>query len=83
MDQWYRHRWKGAPGPVGHADLWSKIHFLVTAHGDTLSFQRVPSHTDIKGNEEADRLAEEGREKQVSCAMGMTWSIRAAGEVCI
>ena len=63
MDKWHRHGWKGASGPIGHADLWSKVHFLVKAHGDTLSFQWVPSHTEFPGNEEADKLAEQGREK--------------------
>lgn len=63
MDKWHRHRWGAASGPVGHADLWSKVHFLVKAHAESLTFQWVPSHTDIRGNEEADQLAEKGREK--------------------
>ena len=46
---------------MGHADLWKEILELIILHEDTLSFQWVPLHLDIHGNEEADALAEKGR----------------------
>ena len=61
MFKWRRHGWVGAAGPVGHSDLWQQIYILTLMHGDTLSFQWVPSHIGIEGNEQADRLAELGR----------------------
>ena len=42
---------------MGHPDLWQHIYTLTLKHGDTLSFQ----HFGIEGDEEADKLAEEGR----------------------
>ena len=41
---------------MGHADLWKEILDLIILHEDTLSFQWVPLHVDIHGNEEADAL---------------------------
>ena len=61
MYKWRRHGWVGAAGPVGHPDLWQQSYALTLMHADALSFQWVPSHIGIEGNEAADRLAELGR----------------------
>ena len=61
MFKWRRHGRKGWSSPIGHSDLWQQIHSLVTMHGDTLQFVWVPSHVNIEGNEQADKLAENGR----------------------
>ena len=57
MYKWGRHGCVGASGPVG---LWRQIYALVILHGDTLIFQWAPSHVHIEGNEQADKLAEQG-----------------------
>mmetsp|Transcript_127777 Transcript_127777/g.220866 ORF Transcript_127777/g.220866 Transcript_127777/m.220866 type:complete len:182 (+) Transcript_127777:534-1079(+) len=59
--KWRRQGWKGSSGPVGHSDLWQQIHSLVIMHGDTLQLVWVPSHVNIEGNVQADKLAENGR----------------------
>ena len=45
--KWRRHGWVGASGPVGHSDLWQQIYVLVILHGDTLTFQWLPSQVEM------------------------------------
>ena len=64
--RWHTAGWVGQSGPVCNADLWIRALDLVdrvSATGQWLRvpITRVPSHTDIPGNERADVLAEEGR----------------------
>ena len=44
-----------------NVDLWIRALDLVDRVSATVKWLRVPSHTDIRGNERADVLAEEGR----------------------
>ena len=53
--------WVGQSGLVCNADLWVVLLDLVDSITPTVRWLRVTSHTDIPGNERADRLAEEGR----------------------
>ena len=60
----FRWREAGSVGPSGpdcNVDLWMELLELVDTVSPTLRWLRVPSHTDIPGNERADTLAEEGR----------------------
>ena len=67
--RWRAAGWVGQSGPVCNVDLWIQLLELVDTHTHTHSgypyttirWLRVPSHTDIPGNERADGLAEEGR----------------------
>ena len=52
--------WVGQSGPVCNVDLWIKLLALVDEVSPILRWLRVPSHTDIEGNEKADALAKEG-----------------------
>ena len=51
----------GQSGPVCNVDLWIVLVDLVDSITSTVQWLRVPSYTDIPGNEREDRLAEEGR----------------------
>ena len=63
LPQWVSQGWLGASGPVGHRDLWEFIYETIRKLGHTPSFQWVPSHVGLEGNDGADALAEEGRGK--------------------
>ena len=45
---------------VSNRDLWERMQQLIERRQATTQWIKVPSHTGIPGNEEADRLAEEG-----------------------
>ena len=59
--KWRTAGWVGQSGPVCNVDLWIRALDLVDRVSATVKWIRVPSHTDIPGNERADVLAEEGR----------------------
>ena len=58
---WRRYGWAGESGLVGHADVWQQIYALLILLGDTLTLIWALSHVEIEGNEEAGKLAEQGR----------------------
>ena len=64
MAGWKQRGWKTKSGKmVENVDLWEAIQeALEDRTGETI-WVKVPSHTDIEGNKEADRLAKEGVEK--------------------
>lgn len=56
---WKRKGWRTASGqPVKNQDLWQVLDELVSRH--TVSWEWVRGHAGHAGNEEADRLANEG-----------------------
>lgn len=59
INGWKRNGWKSASKqPVLNQDLWKQ---LDAARSDlTVRFEHVPGHSGIPGNEEADRLANQG-----------------------
>ena len=59
--KWRRHVWECSTREVGHADLWEQILWLWEEGGDHVQLRRVPSHLAVRGNEQADSLAEMGR----------------------
>ena len=59
--RWRTAGWVGQSGPVCNVDLWIRALDLVDKTSATVKWIRVPSHTDIPGNERADVLADEGR----------------------
>ena len=59
--RWRTTGWVGQSGPVCNVDLWIRARDLVDRVSATVKWLRVPSHTDIPGNERADVLAEEDR----------------------
>ena len=59
--KWKRRDWHNKKGEVSHRDLWERILSLSLALGPRLRTFYAPSHSGIKGNEAADRLAEKGR----------------------
>ena len=58
--RWRAAGWVGQSGPMCNVDLWITLLDLVDTALPTIRWLRVPSHTDIPGNERADGLAEEG-----------------------
>ena len=58
--RWRTAGWVGQSGPVCNVDLWIKALDLVDQISATVKWIRVPSHTDIPGNERVDVLADEG-----------------------
>ena len=61
--KWRRHGWRGASCPVADSGLWSKVLALIECVRVDLKWLHVPSHVGICGNEKANTLAEQGREK--------------------
>ena len=59
--RWRAAGWVGQSGPVCNVDLWIRLLDRVDTALPTIRWLRVPSHTNIPGNERADGLAEEGR----------------------
>ena len=59
--RWRAAGWVGQSGPVCNVDLWIQLLELLDNVHATVRWLRVPSHTNIPGNERADGLAEEGR----------------------
>ena len=58
--RWRTAGWVGQSGPVCNVDLWIRALDLIDRVSAPVKWLRVPSHTDILGNERADVLAEEG-----------------------
>ena len=54
--RWRRHE-------VAHADLWAQDLELTDRYGTEIKWMHIPSHIGIRGNEQADQLADLGRRK--------------------
>mmetsp|Transcript_68852 Transcript_68852/g.121620 ORF Transcript_68852/g.121620 Transcript_68852/m.121620 type:complete len:111 (-) Transcript_68852:99-431(-) len=61
LSGWIQRGWRTKQGtPVSKKDLWLDLHrLLVEREAETVRV-KVPSHVGIYGNEQADRLADEG-----------------------
>ena len=59
--KWRANSWVTAQGPVTNVDMWIRLMILIDQSKGHLAWIKVPSHTDLQGNERADFLAEEGR----------------------
>ena len=55
--KWRRHGWRCSTGEVGHRDLWEQILTLWERGGEQVQVRWVPSHREVRGNEEAGALA--------------------------
>ena len=64
---WKLRGWTGSSGPVSNVPLWELLLDTLSAHTGSIKFIKVPSHVDILGNNEADRLAEQGRFSHPRC----------------
>ena len=64
---WRRHGWRGAFGLVADSGLSSKVLALIECVCVDLKWLHVPSHIGICGNEKANTLAEQGRQKNGLC----------------
>ena len=65
MDGWKRGGGKTRQGhPIQNADLWWKVYDSRQGRRAEAECVKVPSHVDLKGNEEASALADEGVNKQ-------------------
>ena len=58
---WARNHWKSTSGEVHHGDLCEQLVALTSGRPQPVTYQHIPSHIGVPGNEGADRLAEEGR----------------------
>ena len=59
--QWQRNSWKKSNGEkVKNKDDWAKLLGLVEDSGVDITWNHVPGHSGIAGNEEADALAVQG-----------------------
>ena len=60
-EKWRAAGWMGSKGQVKHQDLWEAL--LTALHKFTIpvTWQQVPSHIGLAGNEGADKLADAGR----------------------
>ena len=65
--RWKLRGWTGSSGPVSNVPLWELLLDTLSAHTGSIKFIKVPSHVDILGNNEADRLAEQGRLSHPRC----------------
>ena len=59
--RWQLRGWQGSSGPVSNATLWALLLNELNRPGRTVHWVKVPSHVTVEGNNEADRLAEQGR----------------------
>ena len=59
--QWRRHGWATAKGPVQHRDLWKPLLQRTEQLGKHVKWPHTPSRTEIPGNTRADHLADVGR----------------------
>ena len=59
--KWQRHQWSVSGREVEHKELWMEVLAERELAGDRLQVRWVPSHLGVAGNEEADKLAEQGR----------------------
>ena len=65
--RWKLRGWTGSSGPVSNVPLWELLLDTLGAHTGSIKFIKVPSHVDILGNNEADRLADQGRLSHPKC----------------
>ena len=61
--RWRRHGWQNKSGAVAHVDLWTQILHLVEKLEEAIKWLHSPSHVGIKGNGQADHLANVGRRR--------------------
>ena len=59
--KWQRHQWRVSGKEVEHRELWMSVLAERELAGDRLQVRWVPSHLGVAGNEEADKMAEQGR----------------------
>ena len=59
--RWRRHGWQNKSGAVAHVDLWTQILHVVEKPAEAMKWLHVPSHIGIRGNGQADHLADVGR----------------------
>ena len=59
--RWKLRGWKGSSGPVSNVALWEALLLELDRPGRTIHWVKVPSHVHKDGNNEADKLAEQGR----------------------
>ena len=65
--RWKLRGWTGSSGPVSNVPLWELLLDTLSTHTGSIKFIKVPSHVDILGNNEADRLADQGRLSHPRC----------------
>ena len=61
--KWALHGWWARGREIGRADLWRDIRELRRSAVSQVKLIWTPSHLNVRGNDEADVLAEEGREQ--------------------
>ena len=59
--RWKIRGWVGSSGPVSNVHFWEQLLIELDNTQRTIHGVKVPSHVTIDGNNEADRLAEQGR----------------------
>ena len=59
--KWQRHQWRVSGKEVEHREPWLSVLAEWELAGDRLQVRWVPSHLGVVGNEEADKMAEQGR----------------------
>ena len=60
--RWRLRGWVGSSGPVSNVPLWEQLLMELDNNSRTVHWIKVPSHVTIEGNNEADRLAHQGRQ---------------------
>ena len=60
--RWRLRGWIGLCGPVSNVPLWEQLLAALDENPRTVHWVKVPSHVTIEGNNEADRLADQGRQ---------------------
>ena len=67
--RWKLRGWTGSSGPVSNVPLWELLLDTLSTHTGSIKFIKVPSHVDILGNNEANRLADQGRLSHPRCSV--------------
>ena len=80
--RWLLRGWVGSKGPVSNVPPWEVLLETLSTHNGLVKFVKVPSHVNIIGNSEADRLADQGRLSHPPCPVLRTlahqdWSCEA------
>ena len=65
--RWKLRGWTGSSGPVSDVPLWELLLDALSTHTGSIRFIKMPSDVDIPGNNEADRLADQGRLSHPRC----------------
>ena len=65
--RWKLRGWTASSGSVSNVPLWELLLDTLGTHKGSIKFIKVPSHVDILGNNEADRLADQGRLSHPRC----------------